>query len=51
MSGETVGKMIKRRTREAKLPAGISAHSLRGTRICEALRNGHRTNERLGSDQ
>ena len=33
-------KMIKRRARQAGLPAEICAHSFRGTRITEYLRNG-----------
>ena len=40
MSRETALRMIKRRARQAGLPAEICAHSFRGTGITEYLRNG-----------
>ena len=40
MSRVSALKMIKRRARKAGLPAEICAHSFRGTRITEYLRNG-----------
>ncbi len=40
MSRATAHRMIKRRARQAGLPAEICAHSFRGTGITEYLRNG-----------
>ena len=40
MSRATALRMIKRRARQAGLPAEICAHSFRGTEITEYLRNG-----------
>ena len=40
MSRLSALKMIKRRSRKAGLPAGICAHSFRGTGITESQRNG-----------
>ena len=40
MTWATALRMIKRRVRQAGLPAEICAHSFRGTGITEYLRNG-----------
>ena len=40
MTRATALRMIKRRVRQARLPAEICAHSFRGTGIMEYLRNG-----------
>ena len=49
MSWATAHRMIKRRARQAGLPAEICAHSFRGTGITEYLRNGGISRSRRGS--